>query len=546
MRLVVGIIAVFLACAPSPASQFASLPTGTAPPEVPAAPARNTSAWVTTAHNDQARTGQYLYEPTLTPATVDATHFGRLFSLPVDGVVYAQPLLALNVDLGAVGTHNLLFVATSHDSVYAFDADEEGPPLWQVSLLPPGATTVPSTDVGSADISPEIGITSTPVIDPLTNTLYVEAKSKEPGPVYVHRLHALALETGAERAGSPVVIDATVEGTASDGCTGCAPLVRFNALRQLQRSALLLSNGVVWLGFGSHGDVEPYHGWVLGYDATTLARTAAFITTPNGSEGSIWQSGGGIATDDTGALYLETANGDFDAAQGGQNLGDAVLKLNLDGVLLDWFAPHDQAALSQVDLDLGSGGPLVLPDQPGARPHLLIATGKNGMLYLLDRDDLGRFNANDDSHAVQTLLIGFERNKPRYGLYSTPTYFQGAVYVLPANGPLQAYPLTNGLLSPEPSMQTTDTFSAATISISANGGEGAIAWFIEGHGSNSFTPAVLHAFDANDLTHSLYSSDDEADRDQGGDAATFAVPTVANGHVYVGTRTQIDVFGLLP
>jgi hypothetical protein len=503
-------------------------------------------AGVLTAHNDAQRTGQNTHELALSPTTVDAAHFGKLFALPLDGAMYAQPLVVPNLTI-AGATRDVLFAATSHDSVYAFATDAAQTPIWQVSFLKPGVTPVPAADVSdSTDIFPEIGITGTPVIDPVTHTLYVVAKTKEPGPTYVQRLHALVLETGAEQPGSPVVITAAVPGTAPDAVNG---LVQFSALRQLQRPALLLANHLVWIAFGSHGDVQPYHGWLLGYDAATLAQKVVVNTTPDGTEGSIWQSGGGVASDATGALYLETANGDFDADTGGRDLSSTVVRLNAKGQLVDWFTPFNQALLSANDVDLGSAGPLVLPDQPGDHPHLLIASGKSGYLYLIDRDAMGHLGANGDSQVVQALPLSPNERDPNVGVFSTPAYWNGRVYVASTRDTLKAFTLSDGMLSAKPSSQSKSSFRSygGTVSISANGTQNGIAWLVEWGGDDDPVNAVLHAYDATDVSRELYSSAQAPkQRDAAAVGATFAVPTVANGRVYVGTSTELDVYGLLP
>jgi hypothetical protein len=503
-------------------------------------------AGVLTAHDDPGRTGQNLHELALTPETVDVNQFGKLFALPVDGVVYAQPLVVPHLTVnGAV--HDVLFVATSHDSVFAFDAQTPGPPLWQVSFLRDGVTTVPAEDVGDvSDVFPEIGITGTPTIDATTRTLYVVAKTKEPGPTWVQRLHALALDTGEERAGAPVVIDASVNGLAPDALDG---QVRFSALHQLQRPGLALSHGTVWVAFGSHGDVDPYHGWLLGYDAATLKQTAVFDTTPDGREGSIWQSGGGIAVDASGALYVETANGDFDADSAGRDLSSSVLKVSATGTLLDWFTPFNQAVLSDNDVDLGSGGPMVLPDQPGPHPHLLLASGKSGYLYLLDRDGLGHLGQTGDGQIVQEVAITPNAVDASLGVFATPAYWNGRVYLAAAHDVLKAFTLSEGALSATPSSQskTPFPFLGGTVAISANGTAGGIAWLVECDGSQSSAPAVLHAWDATDVGHELYSSAQAPNRrDVAAIGSTFTVPSIANGRVYVATSTEIDVYGLLP
>ena len=320
----------------------------------------------------------------LTPTNVNSSQFGKLFSYPLDGVSYASALYLANLNIPGKGVHNVVFAATEHDSVYAFDADGQGSqPLWQVSFINPaaGITTIPSVDTATVpdccDIYPEVGITSTPVIDPSSGTLYVEAATKEvAGSItnYVQRLHALDLGTGAEKFGGPVVLQASVPGT-GEGAQGGQ--VAFGALHQGQRTGLLLSSGTIYMGFGSHEDYPIFHGWVMGYNATNLQnQVMAYLTTPNGSDGGIWHAGGGVAADASGNVYFATGNGTFDANVGGSDYGDSVEKLSPGGALLDYFTPHDQANMDANDLDLSSGGLLLLPDQGGPYPHLLVSARK--------------------------------------------------------------------------------------------------------------------------------------------------------------------------
>jgi hypothetical protein len=514
---------------------------------------------VLTYHNDNARTGQNLNETVLTTGNVSPATFGRLFSYPVDGYVYAQPLYMPNVSIPGQGSHNTVFVATEHDSVYAFDADDASVGLlWQVSFIDPanGVTTVPPEDVQSDNIVPEIGITGTPVIDDGSGTLYVVATTKEGAdgsPHYVQRLHALDIGTGAEKLGGPIVIGDTIfDGNATyvsgptvpgtgDGSGGGQ--VFFDALRQNQRPGLLLLNGVVYISWASHGDASPYHGWLVGYDAQTLAQVAVFNTTPNGGLGGVWMSGGGLAADSDGAIYLSTGNGTFDVT-GSQApaYGDSVLRLSTGtGVTVgDFFTPWNQDALAAADRDLGSGGVLLLPDQPGASPHLLVTAGKDGTIYLISRDDLGgyqRCGASCDD--VVQVLAG----PPIGNCYCTPAYFNNQVYYQGANDVLKAFPLSNGLLSPSPLSESSASvgFPGSTPSISANGSNSGIVWTLQTDGG----AAILHAYDALDLSRELYSSD-QVPADQLDGAVKFTVPTVANGRVYVGTQGSLTVFGLLP
>jgi hypothetical protein len=501
---------------------------------------------VLTYHNDLARTGQNLVETKLTPANVNSAHFGKIFSYPVDGYVYAQPLVLSGVAIAGKGTHNVVFVATEHDSVYAFDADSnEGStsaPLWQVSFINPaaGVTTVPNSDVNTTDIVPEIGVTGTPVIDPIAGTLYVVAKTKEVSGTttsYVLRLHALDVTSGAERSGSPVVIHPSVAGT-GDGSVGGT--LSFDSLRQAQRPGLVLSGGVVYVASASHGDNDPYHGWIIGYDAATLAQTYVFVTTPNGGRGGVWQAGGAPAMDGSGNIFFATGNGTFDV----NDFGDSVLKLNFAATppLVDYFTPYNQNYLNVNDVDLGSGGPVLLPDQAGTtHPHLLVEAGKGRTIYLIDRDNLGKYNSAGDN-VVQTITSAFPGETR-----SLPAYFNGNVFWVSMKDAVKRFTLSNGLLSTTPTSQSSFLIpQGSTPSISANGTSAGILWLLQVDAYSTSGPAILRAFDPTNLATELYDSNQASgSRDNPGAAVKFTVPTIANGKVYVGTQTLLTAFGLI-
>jgi len=499
-----------------------------------------------TYHNDTARTGQNRQEFALTLTTVNQTQFGKIFSCVLDGYAYAQPLYVANLAIPGQGIHNVVFVATEHDSVFAFDADNTAcSQLWMTSFINPnaGTTTVPSGDVLSSDIVPEIGITGTPVIDPQSGTLYVVAKTKENG-TYFQRLHALDITTGAEKFGGPVVIQASVSGS-GDGSVGGN--LAFDPLRQNQRAALLLVNGVVYIAFASYGDNDPYHGWMLGYNAATLQQVAVFNATPNGSRGGIWQSGNGPAADSSGNVFVIIGNGTFDADVGGIDFGDSFLRLSTNAgglTLVDFFTPFNQAFLAASDLDLGSTGPLLLPDQAGtAHPHPVLGAGKDGNGYLVDRDNMGHFRSTDNSQIVQTISISTS------GVFGVPAFWQNNIYFLGVNDVLKAFQLSGGLLSTTPTSQASTAFGfpGATPAISANGSTNGIAWVLDNSAFATSGPAVLHAYDATNVATELWNSSQAANsRDQAGPAVKFTVPTVVNGRVYVGGQNQLTVFGLLP
>ena len=356
-------------------------------------------AQITTSQYDNSRTGATLTEKVLTPQTVNAKQFGKLGAFKVDGAVYAQPLFIPSVEIPNKGTHDVLFVATEHDSVYAFDATRPGdPPLWQVSFLDKarGVTLVSEDDAECPFIRPEVGITSTPVIDLKSGTLFVLARTKIRHALgnneYFQHLHALAITTGVEKFGGPKLITASVQGQGAGAVNG---QVAFNPLRENPRAALVLANKIVYLTWASSCDLDPYHGWVMAYDPQTLAQRAALNVNPDGSEAGIWLSDTGPAADADGNLFLPTGNGTFDADSGGRDYGDSVLKLALEGPSLaihDYFTPHDQARISAADADVGSSGPLLLPDQPGPHRHLLLQPTKDSTIYVIDRDQMGKFH----------------------------------------------------------------------------------------------------------------------------------------------------------
>ena len=498
-----------------------------------------------TYHNDNFRTGQNLNEIVLTPANVNQSQFGKLFSYTTDGISYASPLYVANVNIPGQGFHNVVYAVTEHDSVYAFDADGlSAAPLWQVSFLKSGVSTVPCGDTGECgDIPNEIGITSTPVIDQASGTLYVVAATKEGTGKYVQRLHALDIATGVEKFGGPVVIQASVSGT-GDGASGGA--VAFDPLRENQRPALLLSNGVVYLAFGSHGDQHPWHGWLIGYNAGTLAQTFAYNVTPNGFGGGIWMSGGGVTADASGNLYLTSSNGTFDLNTGGIDAGDTIEKLNPAGVLIDYFTPHDQASMATNNLELGSAGPVLVIDQPTAPfPHLLVAAGKEGTIYVINRDNMGHYNALNDSQAVQSLVSILPNGAQDTGNFSIPVYYNGYIYFAAINDTLKAFQMTNGLLSSGPVSQSAAIYPnrGGSFSVSASGGNDGIVWAVQ---DNNPVPGVLRAYDATNLSNELYNSSQAGTRDALDVAAKFNIPVVANGKVFVLSSGRLTAFGLLP
>ncbi|MGB8887736.1 MAG: Ig-like domain-containing protein [Candidatus Korobacteraceae bacterium] len=505
-----------------------------------------------TYHNDNLRTGQNNNETVLTPANVNQGQFGKLFSFPIDGIAFASPLYVPSVNIPGQGYHNVVYVATEHDSIYAFDADGlANAPLWQISFLSSNVTTIPCGDTGECgDIPVEVGITGTPVIDPSTGTMYVVVNTEENGTNYFQRLHAVDITTGAEKFGGPVVLSGSVAGT-GDGSSGGN--VAFDPLHECQRPGLLLNNGVVYIGFGSHGDNHPWHGWVLGYNAATLQQVMIYNATPNAYGGGIWQGGGGLATDATGDIYFTTSNGPFDVNTGGVDYGDSVEKLAPSGSVVDYFTPHDQQNLSSNNLDLGAAGPVLLVDQPTSPyPHELITAGKGGTIYVINRDNLGHYNGNNDNQIIQVLIGALPYGNQEIGNFSTPVYFNGYVYFAAVNDYLKAFQLTNGLLSTSPTSQSPEIYPirGGSFAASANGGANGIIWAIQNNGASpdndTGAPGVLFAYNATNLSNELYNSSQAGSRDAFDLAAKFMIPVVANGKVFVAGQTQFIAYGLLP
>jgi hypothetical protein len=505
---------------------------------------------ITTSQYDNMRSGANLNERILTPKNVNARQFGKVLSLPVDGDVYAQPLYLPNVEVPGKGVHNLVFVATEHDSVYAFDADKGSPtPVWHVSLLPSRGmiTTVPDRDVQCPFITPEVGITSTPVIEAETGTLFVLARTKtwksRSSFEYSQQLHALAITTGAEKLGGPVEIRASVPGT---GVGSSGGEVRFDALRENPRGALLLANGSVYLTWASSCDVGPYHGWVMAYDARTLRQQAVLNTSPDSAESGIWMSDTGPAADEQGNVYVVTGNGQFDAnSKNGRDYGDSALRLSLSGNQLSvtgYFTPFDQEHLNSTDGDLGSGGPVLLSGRLPRHSAGLVFGGKAGVLYVVDPKRMGGLQSDSREAAAQRIRLST-------GIYSAPAYWNGHLFYYAADDALKDFIVSNGRLSSTPEYQSTQRskFSGGTPTVSANGTTNGVVWFIETKAWNGTGGrAVLRAYDALNVSRELYSSDQNPSRDQAGNALRFTIPAVANGRVYVGVKSAVDVYSLLP
>lgn len=503
---------------------------------------------VTTAQYDNARTGANIQETILTPRNVGSAQFGKLFAIPVDGDVYAQPLFVPNLDIPGKGVHNVVFVATEHDSVYAFDAaGQPATPLWKVSFIKPeaGVRAVLASAVRCPFIAPELGITPTPVIDSSTRTMYVLVRTSELGndgdPHYFQRLHALDITTGAERPGSPVLIRASFSSTTLFGLLRSD--VNFHALLENPRAALLEANGTIYIAWGSSCDVGPYFGWIMAYDARTLKQKGVFNASPDAGESGIWQSDAGIAADTQGNVFAVTGNGKFSVLSGGRDYGDSVLKLGLNNgtlALRDYFTPFNERKLNSTDDDLGSSGPVLLPDQPGAHPHLLVVAGKAGVIYVIDRDRMGKYHGGSDAHAVTTI------NAAGTGAFGAPAYWNGHLFYFGSNDVLKDFAVEGGGVRPIPAHCGSYRFKdpGAIPSVSANGEKDGIVWVVITKGwRDSDVNAVLQAYDAADVSRLLYSSGHSV-RDSNGLALRFTMPTIAAGRVYVGARSALYVYGL--
>jgi hypothetical protein len=508
------------------------------------------AADVLTYHNDNSRDGANLQETTLTTTNVNANTFGKLGQVAVDGQVYAQPLVKTGVTIPGKGVHNVVYVATENDSVYAYDANTLKP-LWHRSLVNPakGVNVIPAVSVV---IYPDVGVTSTPVIDPKTNTMYLVANvavTTPTGVVYKQQLHAIGLSTGRDKFGGPVNLQASAPGSGNLSVNG---QVSFSANLNNQRPALILSNGNVYIAESSYGNVGNYEGWVMAYDAHTLKQVGAWTDSPDGTPdrngAGIWMSGGGPAADAAGNVYLATGNGKFQyPTPNGGDFGDSVVKLsNADLKVEDFFTPSNADYLLANDKDLGSGAPMLLPDQPGPYPHLMVQAGKTGTIYLINRDNMGKFNATTDQ-IVQEL--------PKAITYSfdTPAYWNGTIYYggggtqggtgTTKNSTIEAFSTVDGKINPTPvTAPASYDWPGANPVISANGSTNGIVWAISGYdrSGTDVSTQVLHAYNASNISQELYNSSQAGTRDTGGNYVKFTTPTVANGRVYVAGRGDLS------
>jgi hypothetical protein len=516
----------------TPSSMVTLTVTSTLPPP--------SSANVLTYHNDVGRTGQNLNETILTHSNVNSTSFGKKAFLSADGLVDAEPLYVSNLQIGGA-EHNVVFDDTHHDSVYAFDADTFTQ-LWKVSMTPSGETSSDAVN-GCGQVAPEIGITSTPVIDLKAGpngTIYLVAMTKN-GSTYFHRLHALDLTTGADLAGSPVTIQASFPSTGGT--------ITFAPKQYKERAALLLLNGVIYTSWASHCDIDPYSGWLMGYSQSSLQQTSVLNITPNGVRAAIWMAGAGLAADSTGNIYFLAGNGTFDDTLNSSGFpengdyGNGFIKLSTTGNTLavaDYFNMFNTDSESGADTDLGSGGAMVLPDlQDSAQNtwHLAVGAGKDTNMYIVNRDMMGKFNVQNDS-AIYQQLSGVLPG----GVWAMPAYFNGTIYYGSVNAALQAFPITNAKVAAASSSSSASFgYPGSTPSVSANGTSNGIVWAVQSGG-----PAVLHAYDAGNLATELYNSSQAAGGRDNFAGNKFITPMIANGKVFVGTPTGVIVFGALP
>ncbi len=514
---------------------------------VPVTNAAGTFKGVLTWHNDNLRTGRNTSESTLTLKNVNSTNFGKLFTLTTDGLVDAEPLYVPNVTIGGA-SHNALFVVSENDSVYAFDADN-GSPLWQVTALV--GSEVASDNRSCGQVTPKIGITSTPVIDPSSGphgTIYLVAMSKDSSGNYHQRLHALDITTGDEQFGGPVDISAKYPGTGDNSQNG---FVVFDPKQYKDRAALLLIGHTIYTSWASHCDFRPYTGWIISYDETTLAQQAVLNVTPNGNEGAIWAAGSGLAADSQGNIYFDDANGTFDTTLDGNGFpvngdyGNAIVKLSTKKKTLavaDYFNMYNTVSESNADEDLGSGGAMVIPnvkDSSGGVHQLVVGAGKDANIYLADRTNMGKFNPNNNNQLYQELSGALAGS-----VFSAPAFSQNMIYYGSVNDNIKAFAFNSSAkLNSTPQSKTATSFGypGATPSISGNSKKDTILWATE-----NTSPAVLHAYNANNLAVELYNSNQASGgRDHFGNGNKYITPMIANGKVYVGTQTGVGVFGLL-
>ena len=511
--------------------------------------------YIFTQRGNNQRTGAFTNERTLNTSNVNQSGFGKLYSYPVDGQVYAQPLYVPGLNVSGKGKRNVLFIATMHNSIYAYDADSLTAPLWQAGLAP--SCKLPDSYFGIYepynDIKVEIGMISTPVIDSTTNTLYALTFSKENGNYY-HKLYAIDITSGNVKMNSPVTISASTVGTGVQSTNG---IVTFDSRQELQRTALVLSNGIIYIIFASYGDINPYHGWVLGYNANNLTQKYVFNTTPNGTQGGIWMSGQGPSVDTNGDLYMITGNGDFNANTGGTDYGDSFIKLHPTQNSLsvtDYFTPFNQSYLDSIDADLGVDAPIIIPNS-----NMILGSGKEGKLYVIDRTNMGKYNASS-CNCDNQILQSFDFYNSSY--HSSVAYWEnnsgGYIFGWSQNDYLKAFKRNGNAFITTPSSKSTflspggDNMPGGILSVTSNGliaGTGIVWTNIPLSADSDLVSinGVLRAFDATDLTKELWNSNQNSNRDGCGKFAKFNSPLIVNGKVYQPSFSgQVSVYGLNP
>lgn len=520
---------------------------------------------------DSSGSGLYANETTLTPASVSSGGFGKIAEIPVDGMIMAQPLYVANLDMGAKGKHNVVIVATEHNSVFAFDADSKSAtPLWERHYTDPatGVTPVPDNIGGRTTLGGEIGITGTPVIDPGTAAMYFVTMLQRNGKTE-QWLRAVDIRTGQDYGAGSVPIQASVPG---DGKASQNGQIAFDPSIQNQRMGLVITGGSVVIGWGSFSDYGVYHGWLMAYDPQSLQQRAVFNPTPQhqaqdsafgpadfGGGGSFWQAGAAPSVDSSGNIYLVAADGSFNADQGGQNYGDTVLKLRLAGnsfQVADWFTPSNQACLNPADIEIGSGGLALLPDSAAPGRKLGAVINKEGRLYLLDTNNMGKYNPSGDTQIPQQLLVGNKACIAGMGdghaegpdwqrLYGNPSYWNGNLYLATSNGPLRQFKVQNGSVGMAPFTVSGNSFGVrgGNTVVSASGAQNGIVWAYDK--SMDGGVGILHAYDANDVSRELWNSNMNRGRDGMGVGIGFGTPMVAGGKVITTFHHAVVIYGML-
>lgn len=556
------------------ATQSSPPPTPTTPTPTPTPPVQQKSSTVTGVlmwKGDPSEAGTYSSETTLTTSNVNASQFGQLGSVKVDGIVMGQPLYVSNLDMGSAGKHDVLIITTEHDSIYAFDADNLGAgSLWERHYVDPtnGITTMPDNFGGRTTLGGEVGITGTPYVDADTGILYFVTTLSHNG-TPEQWLRAIDVRTGQDYGPGSVQIQASVAGTGKGSVNG---QIAFDSSNQNQRVGLTKVSGDIVIGWGSFSDWGVYHGWLMAYDPATLKQLAVFNPTPDsqsndaangpsdhGGGGAFWQGGAAPAVDANGYIYINAADGSFNADTGGNNYGDTMLKLQLSGnsfKIVDWFTPSDAACIDLHDLELGSSGVAVLPTDFTNGSKYVATYSKEGRFFLVNTATMGKYNVGGDNQIPQEFMVGDYTcsdaitsdvaEGPSWNrLYGTPSYWNGNVYAAASNAPMKQYQFQNGLLNPTPTAVSPTSYGlrGANTVVSSNGTQNAIVWAYEKSTSGQ---GILHAYNATDISKELWSSMMNAGRDQLGEGIGFATPVIAEGRVIVAYDTRVGVYGLLP